>query len=150
VIGFATIVRTLSVALWIGGMAALDFLDAPARFALLNRNDAVRVGQAVFERFNRVEVALGVIAVAAAWAARSTRWTIWLTVLMLVLIIVQAAFLTPAITRLAQGLDFVNRVPGDPRYDAIRPLHGAYAVLEIVIFAAGVVVLAAWARGGRG
>ncbi len=148
-IAFATIVRTLAVALWIGGMAALDFLDAPARFALLNRNDAVRVGQALFERFNRVEVALAVIALAAAWVARSARWTIWLTVLMLVLIVVQAAYLTPGISHLAQGLDFVHRVPGDPRYAAIQPLHTAYAVLEVVIFVAGVVVLAAWARGAR-
>jgi len=148
-ITFATIVRTLAVALWVGGMAALDFLDAPARFALLDRNDAVRVGQALFERFNRVELVLALVALAAAWLARSARWTIWLTALMLVLVVVQAVYLTPAITRLAQGLDFVHRVPSDPRYAAIQPLHTAYAVLEVIIFAAGVVVLAAWARGAR-
>ena len=149
-LALAIVVRTLAVALWIGGMAALDFLDAPARFELLNRNDAVRVGQVLFERFNRVELALAVIALCAAWLARSAQWTIWLTALMLILVAVQSVYLTPAITRLAQGLDFVNRVPGDPRYDAIRPLHAAYAALEVVVFAAGVVVLAAWARGARG
>jgi len=93
---------------------------------------------------------LALVAVGAAWLARSARWTIWFTVLMLVLIVVQAVYLTPAITRLAQGLDFVHRAAGDPRYAAIQPLHTAYAVLEVIIFVAGVVVLAAWARGARG
>ncbi len=148
-IACATIVRTLAVALWIGGMAALDFLDAPARFALLDRNEAVRLGQVMFERFNRVEIVLALLALLAAWVARSARWTIGLTVLMFVLIVVQAAYLTPGISHLAQGLDFVHRVPGDPRYAAIQPLHTAYAVLEVLIFVAGVVVLSAWARGTR-
>jgi len=146
---FAAIIRTLAVALWIGGMAALDFIDAPARFALLDRNQAIRVGQALFERFNRVELALALIALAAAFLAESARWTIWLLVLMLVLVVAQATYLTPAITRLAAGLDFVHRSPHDPRYAAIRPLHTAYAVLEVIVFVAGIAVLAAWARPGR-
>jgi hypothetical protein len=84
-----------------------------------------------------------------ALLAQSARWTIWLLVFMLVLVVAQATYLTPAITRLAQGVDFVHRAPHDPRYAAIRPLHTAYAVLEILMFAAGLVVLAAWARPGR-
>ncbi len=147
----AAVVRTLAVAFWIGGMAALDFIDAPARFAspLLDRNQAVAIGQALFARFNRVEVALGVIALASAALARSPRWTIALVALMLALVLVQAAYLTPAITRLARGLDFVHRAPGDPRYAAIRPLHTAYAGLEVAVLVAGAAVLAGWALVAR-
>jgi hypothetical protein len=151
VIAAAAAVRTLAVALWVGGMAALDFIDAPLRFTTpgISRNQAVALGQAVFVRFNRVEVALGITAVAAAAAARSARWTLAVTVFMLVLVAVQTFYLTPEITGLAAGLDFVNRTPGDPRYAAIRSLHNLYAALELVIFAGGVVVLAAWTAAGR-
>jgi uncharacterized membrane protein len=147
----AAAVRTLAVALWVGGMAALDFIDAPLRFATpgISRNQAVALGQAVFVRFNRAEVALGVVAVAAAALARSARWTLALTALMLALAAVQTFYLTPEITRLAAGLDFVNRTPGDPRYAAIRSLHNVYAAVEIAVFAGGIAVLAAWAAAGR-
>jgi uncharacterized membrane protein len=147
----AAIVRTLAVALWIGGMAALDFIEAPIRFAtpLLTRNQAVGIGQEIFAAFNRVEVALSVIAVASATVAAGPRWTLGLLVLMLILVLVQSVYLTPSITRLASGLDFVHRTPGDPRYAAIRPLHTTYALLEMILLVSGAVVLAAWARAGR-
>ena len=147
----AAVVRTLAVALWIGGMAALDFVDAPLRFAApaLSRNQAVALGQAVFARFNRIEVACGVAALAAAVAARSARWTVAITALMLLLALVQTLYLTPEITRLAAGLDFVNRTPGDPRYAAIRSLHSIYATVEIAVFAGGIAVLAGWAVVSR-
>lgn len=143
--------RTLAVALWVGGMAALDFIDAPLRFATpaISRNQAVALGQAVFARFNRVEVALGIVALAAAAAARSARWTVAVTALMLALVLVQTFYLTPEITRLAAGLDFVTRTPGDPRYAAIRSLHNVYAAVEIAVFAGGIAVLAGWAVLGR-
>lgn len=149
--GLAAVVRTLAVALWIGGMAALDFIDAPMRFAtsMLTRNQAVALGQAVFARFNQIEVACGVATLAAAIAARSPRWTVAVTAVMLMLVSVQTFYLTPEITRLAAGLDFVNRTPGDPRYAAVRSFHGIYAMVELAIFAGGVVVLAAWSLTAR-
>jgi len=145
----AATIRTVAIALWVGGMAALDFIDAPVRFGLLNRNQAVGIGQEIFARFNRVEIALAAVALASAAAADGVSWTTGLLVLMLVVIGIQAVYLTPGITRLARGLDFVNRTPGDPRYAAIRPLHTAYAVLEVVLLAAGIAALAAWSRPGR-
>lgn len=150
-IALAAVARTLAVALWIGGMAALDFVDAPLRFATpaLSRNQAVALGQAVFARFNRIEVACGIIALASAVAARSARWTVGVTALMLALVVVQTLYLTPEITRLAAGLDFVNRTPDDPRYAAIRSLHGIYAMVEIAVFAGGIAVLAGWAVVSR-
>ncbi len=150
-IQLATVLRTLAVAFWIGGMAALDFIDAPVRFAspLLDRNQAVGLGTVLFTRQNRVELVLGVVALAGAVLARSARWTVGLVALMLVCVVVQAAYLTPAITRLSAGLDFVHRTPGDPRYAAIRPLHNASAGLETVVLAGGIATLAGWPLGGR-
>jgi uncharacterized membrane protein len=146
----AAAIRTLAVAFWVGGIAALDLIDAPVRFgtSILSRNQAVAIGQILFTRFNRVACALAVIALGASRPARSPAWTVGLLGLMLVLVVLQTVYLTPAITRLARGLDFVHRAVGDPRYAAIRPLHTAYAVLEVVVFLGGVVLLAAWARPG--
>jgi hypothetical protein len=144
----AAVIRTLALALWVGGMAALDFIEAPLRFTsgVLDRNQAVGLGQVVITRWIRAEWALGVIVVVASIVAASPRWWVWLAVAMLAVVTVQGAFLAPAITRLAQGLDFVHRVPDDARYASIRHLHTAYAILELATLAAGTVVLAASAR----
>ncbi len=149
----AVVLRTLAVALWVGGMVALDLVEAPVRFTspLLTRNQAVQVGQDIITRFNRVELVLALLALGAALLARSPRWTVGVVGGMVLLLVVQAGYLAPETMRLAQGLDFVNRVPGDPRYASIRTLHSIYSVLEVVILTAGLVVLAAWALGpGRG
>jgi hypothetical protein len=151
VIQAAAVIRTLAMALWIGGIAALDFIEAPLRFTsgVLDRNQAVGLGQVVIARWIRAEWALGVIVLVASIAAASPRWWVWLVVAMLAVVTVQGAFLAPAITRLAQGLDFVQRVPGDSRYASIRHLHTAYAILELVVLATGTIVLAASARPAK-
>jgi hypothetical protein len=144
----AAVIRTLAMALWVGGMAALDFIEAPLRFTsgVIDRNQAVGLGQVVITRWIRAEWALGVLVLVASIIAASPRWWVWLVVAMLAVVTVQGAVLAPAITRLARGLDFVQRVPADARYTSIRHLHTAYAVLELVVLAAGTVVLAASAR----
>jgi len=144
----AAAIRILAVALWVGGTAALDFVEAPLRFSsgILDRNQAVGLGQDVITRWIRAEWALGVVALAASFVAASPRWSVWLVVLMLAVVTVQGAYLAPAMTHLARGLDFVQRVPDDSRYASIRHLHAAYAVLELIVLAAGAIVLAASTR----
>ncbi len=147
----ATIVRTLALAFWAGGGAALDFIDAPARFGggLIDRNQAVGLGQLVIGRWIGAEWALGVVALVASLLAAGPAWATVLIVLMLVIVTVQGAYLAPAITELSRGLDFVHRVPHDPRYVSIRHLHAAYSVCEAVVLLAAVVALAATARAAR-
>src|ERR1700736_6868276 len=113
------------MALWVGGMAALDFIEAPLRFTsgVIDRNQAVGLGQVVLARWIRAEWALGAIALIASIVAVSSRWSVWLIVGMVAVVAVQGACLAPAITRLAGGLDFVQRAPGDSRYASIRALH---------------------------
>lgn len=147
----AAVIRILALALWVGGMAALDFLEAPVRFGsgIIDRNQAVGLGQVVITRWVRSEWALGAIVLIASLAAGSPGWSVWLVALMLVAVSVQAAFLAPAVTELARGLDFIQRAPHDPRYLSIRHLHAAYAALELLVLAAGAVVLAASVRPAR-
>ena len=147
----ATIVRTLALAFWVGGGAALDFIDAPARFGggLIDRNQAVGLGQLVIGRWIRAEWGLGVVALVASLAAAGPAWVRVLIASMLIVVTVQGAYLAPAITRLSRGLDFVNRVPHDPRYASIRHLHSVYAVCELAMLLAVAVALAAIARAAR-
>jgi hypothetical protein len=129
-------------------MAALDFIEAPLRFGsgVLTRNQAVALGQLVISRWVRVELGLGVVALVCSLIAIVPRWSLWLLAMLVAIVAVQAAYLAPAITRLAQGLDFVQRTPGDPRYASIRHLHTAYAVLEVVVLVGVGVLLATIVR----
>ncbi len=147
----ATIVRTLALAFWLGGGAALDFIDAPVRFAggVIDRNQAVGLGQLVLDRWIRTEWALGGVAMVASLVAGGPLWVTVLIASTLIVVTVQGAHLAPAITGLSRGLDFVNRVPHDPRYASIRHLHSVYAVCELAVLLAVAVALAATARAAR-
>jgi uncharacterized membrane protein len=151
VVQTAAAIRILAVAFWVGGMAALDFIEAPLRFAsgVITRNQAVALGQGVILRWHRVEWTLAVIVLVASLLAASPRWSIWLAGLMLAIVTVQGAYLIPALTRLSQGLDFVQRAPQDPRYVTIRHLHSASAALELIVLIGGAVLLAATVRPGK-
>ena len=144
----AAVIRILAVAVWVGGMVALDFVEAPLRFSsgVIDRNQAVALGQVVIARWTRAEWALGVIALAASIVAASPRWSVWLIVFMLAVVTVQGAYLAPTMTHLARGLDFVKRGSDDSRYASIRHLHTANAVLELAVLAAGAIVVTASTR----
>lgn len=147
----ATIVRMLALAFWVGGGTALDFIDAPVRFAggIIDRNQAVGLGQLVIDRWIRAEWVLGVVALVASLVAAGPAWVTVLIGSMLVVVTVQGAYLAPAITALSRGLDFVHRVPQDPRYVSIRHLHTAYSACEVAVLLAAAVALAATARTAR-
>jgi hypothetical protein len=151
VTGVAAVIRTLALALWVGGTSMLDFVEAPLRFStgIIDRNQAVGLGQVVIIRWVRAEWALGVIVLVSSLVAASPAWSVWLVVLMLAVVTVQGVYLAPAITLLARGLDFVQRASHDPRYASIRQLHTAYAVLELIVLVAGAVVLAASVRPAK-
>ncbi|MDQ3803436.1 MAG: hypothetical protein M3416_06345, partial [Acidobacteriota bacterium] len=63
-----TFARELALAVWLGGLIVIDFVETPARFRVpgLNRNQVVAVGREVFAAFNRTEVLVGAALVAAS------------------------------------------------------------------------------------
>ena len=136
-------VRNLGLGLWVGGTAAIDFVDAPARFKTpgLDRNAITAVGRSVFQAWSRYE--LGLATVTAATALLTARdqgtgkRTAALVTPMWALTVVQFALLQPKMRALAEGLDFVNRDPNEPRYAAHRKVHGAYMAADGVKFLLG-------------
>jgi hypothetical protein len=142
-----TAIRNLGLGLWVGGTAAIDFVDAPARFKTpgLDRNAITAVGRSVFQAWSRYE--LGVATITAATALLATRGeeggtrTAALVTPMWALSVVQFTLLQPRMRALAEGLDFVNRDPNEPRYAAHRKVHGAYMAADGVKFLLGLAAL---------
>ncbi len=139
----AKTVRNLGLGLWVGGMAAIDFVDAPARFKTpgLDRNAITAVGRSVFRAWSRYELGLATLTAATALVAArdegSNKRTAALVAPMWALTIVQFALLQPKMRAIAEGLDFVNRDPNEPRYAAHRKVHGAYMAADGVKFLLG-------------
>lgn len=138
-----TAIRNLGLGLWVGGTAAIDFVDAPARFKTpgLDRNAITAVGRSVFRAWSRYE--LGLATVTAGMALLATRGegngkrTAALVTPMWALSVVQFTLLQPKMRAAAEGLDFVNRDPDEPRYAAHRKIHGAYMAADGVKFLLG-------------
>src|SRR3954451_19380149 len=56
-------VRRLLLSLWVGGLATIDLVETPTRFAVkeVNRNQTIAIGRRVFASINRMEVGLGML-----------------------------------------------------------------------------------------
>jgi hypothetical protein len=136
----AKAIRNLGLGLWVGGLAAIDFVDAPARFRTpgLDRNAITLVGRTVFRAWGRYELGIATATTLAALATRKEGGRATALVLpMWVLTAVQAAILQPKMRALAEGLDFVNRDPDEPRYTEHRTWHGAYMAADGIKFLLG-------------
>ncbi|MGH2410091.1 MAG: hypothetical protein ACRDGS_06925, partial [Chloroflexota bacterium] len=50
--------RRLLLALWVGGLVAIDLMETPTRFAVkeVDRNQIIAIGRRVFAALNRMEV----------------------------------------------------------------------------------------------
>jgi len=138
-----TTVRNLGLGLWVGGTAAIDFVDAHARFRTpgLDRNAITAVGRSVFRAWSRYELGLATVTAATALLAMRSegegKRTAALVAPMWALSVVQFTLLQPKMRALAEGLDFVNRDPDEPRYAAHRKVHGAYMAADGVKFLLG-------------
>jgi len=142
----AKTLRDLGLGLWVGGIAAIDFVEAPARFRTpdLDRNAITAVGRSVFHAFSRYELGLAATTTALSLvAARADRdggkakTTATLAGTMLALSVIQQVWLQPTMRALQDSLDFVNRDESDPRYGEHRKFHGAYMAADGVKFLLG-------------
>jgi uncharacterized membrane protein len=151
-------VRDLNFAIWLGGLIAIDCIEAPARFRTpeLDRNQIVAVGRQVFAAFNRAEIVMGatlmlvslLLLLRADDARFLDRVSGWMTIgclgLMALIALVQFLKLRPRMVEISRSLDLVNRDESDPRYAEMRRLHRAYIALDIAKIAMGMVALGFW------
>jgi uncharacterized membrane protein len=149
-----TFARDLALAVWLGGLIVIDFVETPARFRVqgLSRNQIVAVGRAVFAAFNRTEVLVGALLVAASallvtragadssksFAAVACVGLMWLGAL------AQYFWARPRMSAVTEGLDLANRDQGDARLYALRRWHKTYVALDFLKLALGLSALAMW------
>src|SRR5215210_338795 len=149
-----TFARDLSLAVWLGGLIVIDFVETPARFRVpgLSRNQVVAVGREVFAAFNRTETVAGAALVATSVALAARAETVsyrWLAALvgvaaMWLVALAQYFWARPHMSAVTAELDLVNRPPEDTRFDALRRWHKTYVALDLLKAALGLAALALW------
>jgi hypothetical protein len=149
-----TFARDLALAVWLGGLIVIDFVETPARFrvAVINRNQVVAVGQKVFAALNRTEAFVGTLLITASALLLSRAETVsrkslaavisigvmWLVAL------AQYFWARPRMSAATEGLDLVNRRPGDARFHVLRRWHKTYVALDFFKMALGLTALGMW------
>jgi hypothetical protein len=146
--------RDLALAVWLGGLIVIDFVETPARFRVkaINRNQVVAAGREVFAAVNRMEAFVGALLVGvsallliraptvthkslAAFQCVAVMWLVALT---------QYFWAWPRMSATTEGLDLVNRQPGDARFNLLRRWHKTYVALDLVKMALGLAALGLW------
>ena len=150
-----TFARDLALAVWLGGLIVIDFVETPARFrvAALGRNQVVAIGRAVFAAFNRTEViagslliAAGVLLVTRAGAdSYSSVAAVTAVGLMWLVALAQYFWARPRMSAVTAELDLENRYREDARFYALRRWHKTYVALDLLKVALGLAALGLWA-----
>ena len=146
--------RDLALAVWLGGLLVIDFVETPARFRVkaIDRNQVVAVGREVFAALNRMEVVVGAPLVAAgallvaraATVSHKSHVALISVVAMWLVALAQYFWARPRMSAATQELDLVNRRPEDPRFHAFRRWHKTYVALDLVKVALGLAALGLW------
>jgi uncharacterized membrane protein len=147
-------VRDLALAVWLGGLIVIDFVETPARFRAqaINRNQVVAVGREVFAAVNRMEAIIGalLIIVSALVVSRAAIVTyksygaVMSVGVMWLVALTQFFWARPRMSAATKELDLVNRQPGDARFEALRRWHKIYVVLDFAKMALGLAAFGLW------
>jgi hypothetical protein len=135
----ARALRRLLLSLWVGGLATIDLVETPTRFAVkeVDRNQTIAIGRRVFASLNRMEVGLGALLLPLlrgkdAYASRQKIGPMWAIALGQLLV------LQPKMRHAGEGLDYADRDRSDPRFARHRRLHRVYVALDGLKLALGV------------
>jgi uncharacterized membrane protein len=147
-------VRDLSLALWLGGLIVIDFVETPARFRVkaVNRNQVAAVGREVFAALNRMETIVGalLVTVSVLIVSRAPLVTYKAQIalisvgLMWLVALTQYFWARPRMTKVTKGLDLVKRRQGDARFNILRRWHKTYVALDLAKMALGLAAFGLW------
>jgi uncharacterized membrane protein len=142
------------LSIWVGGLAVLGFVAAPAVFATLQAHDpaggralAGLVFGAVFARFQLWAWILGGLLILLLGARallgprpRRLGWRLWTVMAMIALGLVTSLVIAPRIDRIRESVSgAVADLPdGDPRKSEFGRLHGLSNILMVVTLLGGV------------
>jgi hypothetical protein len=154
---FLRYLEIVALATWIGGLAALGSVVAPATFEVLEAADAAtgrqlagRVFGAVLEQFSYVGLGLGAavlvsLGVRAVLGPRPRRFAIrmWTLALMMAATLILAYYITPRIDAIRESTaGVIASLPDhDPRRSEFGRLHGLSTGLMVLTILAGLALL---------
>jgi uncharacterized membrane protein len=145
--------RDLGLAVWLGGLIVIDFVETPARFRVkaINRNQVVAVGREVFAALNKMEAVIGLLllVVSALLLGRAevqatSRAALISVGLMWIVALLQYFWARPRMAAATKGLDLVKRRAKDARFDVLRRWHKTYVALDFVKMVFGLSALGLW------
>ena len=114
----------LLAGLWLGGLIALDLIEAPTKFKIysIERSAAVELGQAVFRKFGFLEMALS-LALLAYISLHRTIAEIWLVGTLVGIALIISPWLRSRLATLIRQ---------HSSKDILRPYHRGYVVVDIL------------------
>jgi hypothetical protein len=152
------IVTIVAISAWLGVLAFLAFVVAPAAFGTLERGAAARLVSVIMPRYHWIGLGLGVIALIAILARRSEGAGSWwghlpllLVLLMLALTAASLFVLLPRIESLRDATLAARAAgqEGAPAVVRFRQLHALSSLCGVGVLLAGAGVLVAVALRGR-
>lgn len=119
---------------WAGLVAGISFLEAPVKFTApsLTLEVGLDVGRHVFGALNRVELALALVSAGLAWGARPRRG-VWAALgLAWASVVLQTAWLLPALDARAALIIAGERLPAAPWLHVLYGLAEGAKVLALL------------------
>lgn len=133
-------IREICLALWIGGLVVIDFIETPIRFRTpeISKEQATAIGSRLFARFGWIQVLLGAIllldSVSMTTLAGSVKRADWAPVVFIATMfgaaMIQAAYITP---RMLGRMVLINTPTADAegQHRQFRKLHKFYVSTDI-------------------
>jgi uncharacterized membrane protein len=142
-------VRDSCLAIWLGGLLVIDFVETPIRFRTpgISKEQATAFGSRLFATFGRIQLGIGTVLLGASIAivrrasfARIDVVELILVAAMLFFAFIQAVFLTPRMLARMTLVGSENPNDGGLRRH-FRTLHMAYVSLDILKVLVGLALL---------
>lgn len=119
---------------------------------MLLRHQVAEQNRFYFESWEWSQIALGIaLVVTLFFASKGNLWVLGFSLAMLILVIFVRVMVTPEITGLGRGIDFVPKGVPSPARDQFWRFHAAYSGIEVMklIIGVGLVGYLFWHRAKR-
>jgi uncharacterized membrane protein len=145
-----TELQTLCLAIWLGGLVAIDMVAAPARFAVIaDRNLAAALGRATFARWSNVAMVSAGGAVLFGLLAAHEPVGIAVAAAGYLALLANRRVVQPGLLGLSSRLDFQTREGAPQDWQRHRRLHRAAVLLDLAQLTAAAALLLFPAALGR-
>lgn len=145
-----TELQTLSLAIWLGGLVAIDMVATPARFAVIaDRNLAAALGRVTFARWSNVALFAAGGAVLFGLLAGHQTLGVAMAAVGYLALLANRRVVHPGLNELSSKLDFQTREGAPEHWQRHRRLHTAAVVLDLTQLTAAAALLLFPAALGR-